>query len=68
MPCKAVTLKGKPCQAPETVIRESGYCFSHDPALSQERKLQGQRGGYESSKRWRKRGLSHQDLGPLKTP
>lgn len=68
MPCKALTLKGKPCQAPETVVRPSGYCGSHDPALAEERRLRGQRGGFESAKRWHHKGLSPVDLGELKTP
>lgn len=44
-PCKELTAKGKPCEAPAGA---SGYCFHHDPARAAERHAARVKGGATS--------------------
>ena len=69
MPCKAITKADKPCRSPDTLVNpKTGYCRFHDPALKEVRRREGQKGGIESAKRWRAKGISADDLGPLEEP
>jgi hypothetical protein len=53
--CKATKLNGEPCQA--AAITPAGYCFTHEPKLSAERDRARQKGGKNSAKIVRIRGL-----------
>ncbi len=69
MRCKAITKADKPCRSPDTLVDlKTGYCRFHDPALKEVRRREGQKGGIESAKRWRAKGISADDLGPLEEP
>ena len=69
MRCKAITKADKPCRSPDTLVDpKTGYCRFHDPALKEVRRREGQKGGIESAKRWRAKGISADDMGQLKEP
>ena len=69
MPCKALTAASKPCRAPETLVDVgTGYCQSHDPALVEERRQRGIRGGYAAAERFKRQNLRQDELGELRTP
>ncbi len=46
--CPAVRSDGRPCQS--TILGPSGYCFSHDPELDQERREARRRGGLSTGR------------------
>lgn len=46
--CPAVRTDGRPCQS--TILGPSGYCFSHDPELDEERREARRRGGLSTGR------------------
>ena len=46
--CQAKTKAGKRCRAP--AIRDSDYCFAHEPSLAQDRRRWRREGGRRSGK------------------
>lgn len=62
MPCKATRADGEPCQAPESVIGDDGYCVAHRPG--DEHKEVASRGGRATAKKLRKPPASDRDVPP----
>lgn len=55
------------CNSP--VVMDHGYCFRHSPdPADQERAAAASLRGAMTTKARRKRGLDHDELGPLKSP
>ncbi len=53
--CLATRRDGQPCQAP--AVTPAGFCFTHDPGLATQRDAARRRGGQNSAKIVRLRGL-----------
>lgn len=62
MPCKATRADGGPCEAPESVIGDDGYCVAHRPG--NEHKEVASRGGQATAKKLRKPPASDRDVPP----
>lgn len=60
--CAAKRKDGQPCLAPAL---ESGFCFAHDPARKADRDAARRRGGANSAKIVRLRGLVPPRLQPV---
>ena len=60
--CKATTRNGSPCRG---FAIEDGYCFSHSPALEAKRREARAKGGKNSAKIARLRGLIPPRLVPV---
>ena len=60
--CKAKIKNGKPCQGR---VRDSGYCFSHDPSLEEQRRTGRVKGGENSSRGARLEKLMPRRLCPV---
>lgn len=64
--CKATTVDGKPCGAPETMVDpETGYCPSHGPDASERLSAAGRKGGKATARRLSGGGLDPEELPPL---
>lgn len=68
MKCSATNAAGKPCRAPESIVREaSGLCRAHDPARKDELRAAGLKGGRSTARKF-KGGIEEADLPQLRTP
>src|SRR5687767_12131312 len=57
------------CRAPFQFVGPSGYCWSHDPANLDARRLASQLGGARTAAQKRRRhGLTEDELPPLTNP
>ena len=63
--CRARTTKGEPCATPGHLVRESGYCASHDPDLAKERAARSSSGGKARSRNF---GIKDYELPTLDSP
>ena len=61
--CEAARKNGAPCQAP--ALPGSRFCFAHDPERAQARVEARKRGGHNSAKVVRLRGLAPPRLVPI---
>jgi hypothetical protein len=61
--CAGTRRDGRPCEAP--VSGTSGYCYSHDESRAEERTATRERGGRNSAKLIRLRGLVPPRLVPI---
>lgn len=59
------TTNGRPCRAPSTLVGESGFCRSHDPAQKDALRLDASKGGRKAA---RTKHLSNGELPPLESP
>jgi hypothetical protein len=67
--CRGLNVDGSPCTCPTALVRASGFCFAHDPALEQQRAVARLRGGTALARKHAlRRGLDPDELGPLATP
>jgi hypothetical protein len=53
--CLAARLDGHPCRSP--AVTPAGFCFTHDPGLATQRDAARRRGGHNSARTVRLRGL-----------
>lgn len=61
--CNSLRKDGMPCQSP--AISERGYCFMHDPTLTQKRDEARRRGGANSCRTARLNKLIPSQLRPI---
>lgn len=67
--CRGQNVDGSDCGAPPKLVDPfSGYCHSHDPDREEERRERSRKGGQTTARRFRSRGLTAEDLGPMETP
>lgn len=69
MRCQALNAKGEPCGAPESAVRDNGFCPAHDPENQADMKELAMRGGRAAARRARQgEGINPDDLPPLNGP
>jgi len=61
--CAAPRRDGQPCQAP--AVTAAGFCFTHDPGLATQRAAARRRGGQNSARIVRLRGLVPRRLSDI---
>lgn len=68
MRCRETNARGEPCEAPDTLIGEDGYCPAHRPGGREELLKRAHKGGQANRKRLRAEGLKEGELPPLTSP